>query len=68
MRPAQPWSMRSRVRAGLGILARGLVLLATPARASAGTTERVSVDSAGNEGNGYSLNAALDDITYTTAP
>jgi hypothetical protein len=49
-----PWSLRSRVGAALGILAGVLVLLATPARASAGTTERVSVDSAGAAGNDWS--------------
>jgi Tol biopolymer transport system component len=43
----------------MSVLAGVLALLATPAGASAQTTERVSVDSAGNEGNGYSLSAAL---------
>jgi Tol biopolymer transport system component len=49
MRTAQQWSMRSRIRAAAGLLAGVLALLATPAAASAGPTERVSVDSAGNE-------------------
>src|SRR5205823_7255077 len=45
--------------ADVGVLAGALALLATPARASAGTTERVSVDSAGNEGNGGSGGTAI---------
>ena len=40
--------------AAVGVLAGALALLATPARASAGTTERVSVDSAGNAANASS--------------
>src|SRR5438046_9981123 len=42
----------SRRIAAVGLLAGVLALLATPASASAGTTERVSVDSAGNQQNG----------------
>src|SRR5436190_13803833 len=45
--------------AAVGLLASFLAVLAAPAGVSAGTTERVSVDSAGNEGNGHSLNAAI---------
>src|SRR5437660_1500472 len=37
--------------AAVGVLAGALALLAAPVGASAGTTERVSVDSAGNQGN-----------------
>src|SRR5205814_1791467 len=37
----------------VGLLTGVLALLAVPASAAAGTTERVSVDSAGNQGNGY---------------
>jgi WD40 repeat protein len=44
--------------ASLSVLAGVLALLATPAAASAQTTERVSVDSAGTEGNGRSSNAS----------
>ena len=45
--------------AAVGVLAGALALLATPARASAGTTERVSVDSAGNAANAYSQQPAI---------
>ena len=37
--------------AAVGVLAGALALLAAPVGASAGTTKRVSVDSAGNRGN-----------------
>src|SRR2546425_10236145 len=37
--------------AAVGVLAGALALLAAPVGGSAGTTERVSVDSAGNQGN-----------------
>src|SRR5437660_12238696 len=37
--------------AAVGVLAGALALLSAPVGASAGTTERVSVDSAGNQGN-----------------
>src|SRR5438132_1229672 len=40
--------------AAVGVLAGALALLAAPVGASAGTTERVSVDSAGNQGDGGS--------------
>src|SRR5438094_1790918 len=60
--------------AAVGVLAGALALLATPARASAGTTERVSVDSAGNAANASSgapaisadgrFVAFLSDATY----
>src|SRR5438874_791958 len=43
----------------VGLLASFLALLVTPARAAAGTPERVSVDSAGNEGNGGSGGPAI---------
>src|SRR2546422_705266 len=49
-----PTLVSSRRIAALGLLASFLALLVTPARAAAGTPERVSVDSAGNEGNGGS--------------
>jgi hypothetical protein len=39
--------------AAVGLLTGVLALLAVPASAAAGTTERVSVDSAGNQENGY---------------
>src|SRR5207237_167695 len=39
--------------ATVGLLTGVLALLAVPASAAAGTTERVSVDSAGNQENGY---------------
>jgi len=48
------WVTRSRVGAAVRILAGALALLAPAAGASAGTTERVSVDSGGNEANGES--------------
>src|SRR5206468_3661507 len=48
------WVTRSRVGAAVRILAAALALLAPAAGASAGTTERVSVDSGGNEANGES--------------
>src|SRR6266480_6716178 len=43
----------SRRAAFAGLLVSALALLATPAAAPAGTTELVSVDSAGNQGGGY---------------
>src|SRR6184192_827661 len=39
--------------ATVGLLTGVLALLAVPASAAAGTTERVSVDSAGNQENGF---------------
>src|SRR5437016_1427884 len=45
--------------AAVGLLASFLAVLAAPAGVSAGTTERVSVDSDGNEGNGISNFPAL---------
>src|SRR5439155_408211 len=54
-----PTLVSSRRIAALGLLASFLALLVTPARAAAGTPERVSVDSAGNEGNGGSGGTAI---------
>src|SRR2546430_666107 len=48
-----PTETRSRLTAAVGLLTWILALLATPAAAPAGTTELVSVDSAGNQGGGY---------------
>jgi Tol biopolymer transport system component len=59
MRTAQPWSMRSRIGAAVGLLAGALAFLSTPTAASAQTTERVSVDSAGNEVYVGSSNPAI---------
>jgi Tol biopolymer transport system component len=52
MRTGERW-VRSRRIAAAGLLAGVLALLATPAGASAGSTELVSVSSAGNQGSGY---------------
>src|SRR5213595_159425 len=49
----------SRRIAAVGLLAGVLALLAAPTGAAAGTTERVSMDSAGNEGNGGSGGPAI---------
>jgi Tol biopolymer transport system component len=49
----------ARRLAAVGLLAGVLTLLATPPGASAGITERVSVDSGGTQGNGYSASAAI---------
>ncbi len=49
MRPSPALAFARRI-AALGLLAGVLALLAPPA--SAGTSDCVSVDSAGNEGNG----------------
>ena len=46
--------MRLRMIAIIGFLVGILALLQTPAAALAGTTERVSVDNAGNQGNAAS--------------
>ena len=52
MTPAVTRSLARVARvAAVGVLAGALALLAAPVGASAGTTERVSVDSAGNQGN-----------------
>src|SRR2546430_14943463 len=51
-----PTETRLRLMAAIGLLASVLALLATPATTRAGTTERVSVDSAGNEWHGVSNN------------
>ena len=49
----------SRKIAGVGLLAGVLALLATPVGASAATTERVSVDSAGRQANSTSAYPAM---------
>src|SRR2546430_14359873 len=49
----------SRMVAAIGLLSGVLALLATPTGASAGATERVSVNSAGNEVHGSSARPAL---------
>src|SRR2546430_856587 len=54
MRTGERWMTGSRMVAAVGLLSGVLALLATPTGASAGATERVSVDSAGNEGDGGS--------------
>jgi len=49
-------STRWRMVAAVGLLLAGVLApLATPAGASPGTTERMSVDSAGTQGDGNSL-------------
>ena len=54
-----PWVARSYMSGAVGLLAGVLALLATPTGASAGATERVSVNSAGNEVHGSSSRPAL---------
>jgi hypothetical protein len=49
----------SRGITAAGLFASVLALLATSTGAAAGTTERVSVDGAGNQGNNYSAAPAL---------
>ena len=58
MRTGERWMTGSRMVAAIGLLSGVLALLAMPAGASAGTTERVSLDSGGNEANGNSSRSA----------
>ena len=51
--------MRLRMIAIIGFLVGILALLQTPAAALAGTTERVSVDNAGNQGNAASSGVGI---------
>src|SRR5688572_30493508 len=53
------WAARSGMVAAVALLAAVLGVLATPAAASAVITQRVSIDSAGIQGNGTSLDASL---------
>ena len=53
------WVMRLRMIAIIGFLVGILALLQTPAAALAGTTERVSVDNAGNQGNAGSSGVGI---------
>ena len=53
------WVTRARTITAVGVLAGALALPAPPARAFPGTTERVSVDSAGNQANGPCLSGAF---------
>src|SRR6266480_1541473 len=59
MRTGERWMTGSRMVAAVGLLSGVLAVLATPTGASAGTTERVSVNSAGNEVHGSSARPAL---------
>src|SRR5438132_451471 len=59
MRTGERWMTGSRMVAAVGLLSGVLALLATPTGASAGATERVSVNSAGNEVHGSSARPAL---------
>src|SRR5437867_824550 len=57
---ATRWTTRLRMIAAVGLLLTGVLApLATPAGASPGTTERVSVDSAGTQGNSFSLDPSI---------
>src|SRR5258705_473269 len=49
------WTRHSHVVAAVGLLASVLVVVARPAGAFPGSTERVSVDSAGNQSVGPSF-------------
>src|SRR5437660_1771357 len=53
------WVTRARTITAVGALAGALALPAPPARAFLGTTERVSVDSAGNQADGESSSPAI---------
>src|SRR5437660_12196072 len=58
MRTGERWMTGSRMVAAVGLLSGVLAVLATPAGVSAGATERVSLDSGGNEANGGSSRSA----------
>src|SRR3989442_15756675 len=54
------WTARLRMAAAVGLLFGGVLApLAMPAGASSGTTERVSVDSAGTQGNAGSSQPSI---------
>src|SRR5438046_10748124 len=59
MQTRERWMTGPRMVAAVGLLSGVLALLATPTGASAGATERVSVNSAGNEVHGSSSRPAL---------
>src|SRR2546430_16120728 len=59
MRTGERWMTGSRMVAAVGLLSGVLAVLSTPTGASAGATERVSVNSAGNEVHGSSARPTL---------